>query len=82
MFLIPLMVSAAFSMLVIAAQIAALDPLMVTRASTSMVFFLGSGCCSMVMSYLPNARRQRQATRNDLIEHDARREGAPSGRCT
>ena len=36
-----LMISAAFSMLVIAAQTAALEPLMVTCASTSMVFFLG-----------------------------------------
>ena len=36
----PLMISAAFSMLVIAAQIAALEPLMVTCASTSMVFLL------------------------------------------
>jgi hypothetical protein len=41
MFSIPLMVSEAFSMLVIAAQIAALDPLMVTCASTIMVFLLG-----------------------------------------
>src|SRR2546427_443215 len=35
---IPLMISEAFAMLVIAAQIAALDPLMVTCASTIMVF--------------------------------------------
>jgi len=42
MFSIPLMISAAFSMLVIAAQVAALEPLMVTYASTSMVFLLGS----------------------------------------
>ena len=41
MFSIPLMVSEAFSILVIAAQIAALDPLMVTCASTIMVFLLG-----------------------------------------
>src|SRR5213078_3593860 len=40
MFSIPLMVSEAFSILVIAAQIAALDPLMVTCASTIMVFLL------------------------------------------
>ena len=37
---IPLIISEAFSMLVIAAQIAALDPLMVTCASTIMVFLL------------------------------------------
>src|SRR5262245_17588851 len=41
MFLIPLIISEAFSMLVIAAQVAALDPLMVTCASTIMVFLLG-----------------------------------------
>src|SRR5262245_43851042 len=41
MFLIPLMVAEAFSILVIAAQIAALDPLMVTCASTIMVCLLG-----------------------------------------
>jgi hypothetical protein len=41
MFSIPLMVFEAFSMLVIAAQIAALDPLMVTCASTIMTFLLG-----------------------------------------
>ncbi len=41
MFSIPLMVFAAFSILVIAAQIAALDPLMVTCVSTIMVFLLG-----------------------------------------
>ena len=40
MFRIPLMVSVAFSMLVIAAQIAALVPLMVTCASTIVVFLL------------------------------------------
>jgi hypothetical protein len=34
------MISEAFAMLVIAAQIAALEPLMVTCASTIMVFFL------------------------------------------
>jgi len=34
MFLIPLMIAEAFAMLVIATQIAALDPLMVTCAST------------------------------------------------
>jgi len=38
MFSIPLIVFEAFAMLVIAAQIAALDPLMVTCASTIMVF--------------------------------------------
>src|SRR5262245_405309 len=46
-FSIPLIVFAAFSMLVIAAQIAALDPLMVTCASTIMVCLpasLSSGC--------------------------------------
>src|SRR5882724_244000 len=37
------MVSEAFSISVIAAQIAALDPLMVTCASTIMVFLLGVG---------------------------------------
>jgi hypothetical protein len=35
---IPLMIFVAFSMLVIAAHVAALDPSMVTRASTIMVF--------------------------------------------
>jgi hypothetical protein len=38
---IPLMVSEAFSMLAIAAQIAALDPLMVTCASTIRVCLVG-----------------------------------------
>lgn len=42
MFSIPLLVSEAFAMLVIAVQIAALDPLMVTCASTIMVFLRGS----------------------------------------
>jgi hypothetical protein len=37
MFWIPLTIFEAFSMSAIAAQIAALDPLMVTRASTIMV---------------------------------------------
>src|SRR5262245_17684292 len=41
MFRIPLRMSGAFSMLVIAAQTAALDPLMTTCASTNMVFLLG-----------------------------------------
>jgi hypothetical protein len=38
MFLIPLMIAEAFSMFVIAAQMAALDPLTVTCASTITVF--------------------------------------------
>ena len=42
MFSIPLMVSEAFLMLVITAQIAALDPLMVICVSTIMVCLLGS----------------------------------------
>jgi hypothetical protein len=41
MFKIPLMIFEAFSMLVIAAQVAALHPLMVTCTSTIMVFLLG-----------------------------------------
>src|SRR5262249_34116761 len=40
-FSIPLMISEAFSILVIAAQIAALDPLIVTFTSTIMVCLLG-----------------------------------------
>ena len=42
MFQIPLMIFEAFSMLAIAAQTAALDPLMATCTSTIMVFLPGS----------------------------------------